>query len=137
MAAPSSSITRMESRFARPGEMLYNLEVHNEHVYQVTNAGILVHNTCHDILMFGGRPIGTPGSRPTVREVPGGLPEAQNMFDDLAQGGTPITRPGYPGTAVQPPEGGFIGLRPVSGSGGPAIDVNVPGIPEIEKIHFE
>jgi hypothetical protein len=39
-------ITKLESRFARPGEMLYNLETHNEHVYQVTTAGILVHNTC-------------------------------------------------------------------------------------------
>jgi len=41
-------ITKIESRFARPGEMLYNLETHNEHVYQVTTAGILVHNTCAD-----------------------------------------------------------------------------------------
>ncbi len=39
-------ITRIESRFARPGEMLYNLETHNEHVFQVTTAGILVHNSC-------------------------------------------------------------------------------------------
>lgn len=39
-------ITKINSRFARPGEMLYNLETHNQHVYQVTTAGILVHNTC-------------------------------------------------------------------------------------------
>lgn len=41
-----TKITKIESRFARPGEMLYNLETHNEHVYQVTTAGILVHNNC-------------------------------------------------------------------------------------------
>lgn len=45
-ASGLTKITRLDSRFARPGEMLYNLETHNEHVYQVTTAGILVHNTC-------------------------------------------------------------------------------------------
>lgn len=39
-------ITKFQSRFAHPGEMLYNVETHNEHVYQVTTAGILVHNSC-------------------------------------------------------------------------------------------
>ena len=39
-------IAQIDSRYARPGEMLYNLETHNEHVYQVTTAGILVHNSC-------------------------------------------------------------------------------------------
>ncbi len=39
-------VARIVSRFARPGEMLHNLEVHGEHVYQVTEAGILVHNNC-------------------------------------------------------------------------------------------
>jgi hypothetical protein len=43
-------IARIESRFAGPGEMLYNLETHNEHVYQVTTAGILVHNSCAEIV---------------------------------------------------------------------------------------
>lgn len=41
-----TSITSMSSRYPDPGEMLYNLETHNEHVYQVTTAGILVHNSC-------------------------------------------------------------------------------------------
>ncbi len=41
-----AAVTSVTSRFAYPGEMLYNLEVHNEHVYQVTTAGILVHNSC-------------------------------------------------------------------------------------------
>jgi|GEM_PF-1466697 len=41
-----TKITRIESRFARPGEMLYNLETFNEHVYQVTSSAILVHNSC-------------------------------------------------------------------------------------------
>lgn len=42
----TTRITKIDSRFARPGEMLYNLETHNDHVYQVTTAGVLVHNNC-------------------------------------------------------------------------------------------
>lgn len=30
----------------RPGEMVYNLEVHGEHVYEVSSMGVLVHNSC-------------------------------------------------------------------------------------------
>ncbi len=41
-----TEITRTESRAPRPGEMLYNLETFNEHVYQVTEFAILVHNNC-------------------------------------------------------------------------------------------
>jgi hypothetical protein len=44
----ATRITKIDSRFARPGELLYNLETHNEHVYQVTTAGVLVHNDCLD-----------------------------------------------------------------------------------------
>lgn len=39
-------ITDIKSRFAQAGELLYNLETHNEHVYQVSDAGIIVHNSC-------------------------------------------------------------------------------------------
>lgn len=45
-ASGLSQITKLDSRFARSGEMFYNLETHNEHVFHVTFAGILVHNTC-------------------------------------------------------------------------------------------
>ena len=41
-----TQITAIQSRFAMAGELLYNLETHNEHVYQVSNTGIVVHNTC-------------------------------------------------------------------------------------------
>ena len=54
-------ITKIDSRFARPGEMLYNLEIHNQHVYQATTAGILVHNTCWNDFQRGTR--GLFGSR--------------------------------------------------------------------------
>jgi hypothetical protein len=39
--------TKVVQILPRPGpESVYNLEVHNEHVYHVTNNGILVHNVC-------------------------------------------------------------------------------------------
>ncbi len=45
-ASGLAQITKLDSRFANSGEMLYNLETYNEHVFQVTLAGILVHNNC-------------------------------------------------------------------------------------------
>ena len=68
--------------------------------------------------------------------LPGGLPEAQDLFDRATQGGSVINNPRYKGTLVELPGGGTVGLRPESKSGGPAIDVNnVPGVP-YDKIHF-
>jgi hypothetical protein len=49
-----TQITDIKSRFAKVGELLYNLETHNEHVYQVSNAGIVVHNSCISDIRFGG-----------------------------------------------------------------------------------
>jgi hypothetical protein len=85
--------------------------------------------------MPGGVPIGTTGSRPSIREVPGGQPAADDLFDDLTAGGTPANVPTYPGTMYDLPGGGRVGLRPASKSGPPTIDVDIPGIP-IKKIKF-
>jgi len=131
----TATVVSLSSRPARPGELLNNLEVHGEHVYRVTASGILVHNSCADILTPGGKPIGVPGSSPAIRELPGGAKAAQDMFDELAKGAKDITPPGYPGKLVEVPEGGVVGIRPSSKSGPPTIDVNVPGIP-IKKIKF-
>jgi hypothetical protein len=51
-------IKGIESRFAERGEILYNLEVQNHHVYQVTTSGILVHNTCPGTDLQFGRKYG-------------------------------------------------------------------------------
>jgi hypothetical protein len=88
-----------------------------------------------DLLMPGGSAIGTPGSRPTVRVVPGGRIAADALFDALTAGGTPVVSPTYPGQMVDLPGGGRVGFRPVSKSGEPTIDVDIPGIP-IKKIKF-
>jgi hypothetical protein len=67
-----------------------------------------------DILMPNGRPIGTPGSKSTIREVPGDETAAEDLFKNLAVGGSPIAKPKYPGKTVTLPGGGFVGLRPNS-----------------------
>jgi hypothetical protein len=88
-----------------------------------------------DLLKPGGTRLGTPGSRPEVREVLGGLIDAQDFFDELTDGGTDVTPPGYPGILKRLPGGGYAGLRPASKSGPPTIDVDIPGI-DIDKIKF-
>ena len=92
-------------------------------------------NRLKGILEPGGEPIGEPGSREGIRELPGGQAAAEKLFDELKSGGTPMSKPGYPGKAVELPDGGFVGYRPDSKSGSPAIDINVPGV-GIDKIHF-
>jgi hypothetical protein len=98
-----------------------------------------------DILMPGGKPIGVNGSGPRasarIREVTGGQPEAEKMFQELTQGGKDITPPGYPRTLIELPNGrGTVGFRPASKSGQPTIDVQAvdsAGRPiPIRKIKF-
>jgi hypothetical protein len=89
-----------------------------------------------DVLLPGGEPIGTPsqGGDESIRNVPGGPTAAREIFEQLAQGGAPY-RGGYPGTAVELPNGGFVGIRNADGDN-PTIDVNIPGIPRVSKLHF-
>jgi len=53
----------------------------------------------------------------------------------LARGGADVTPPGHPGILVELSEGGHVGYRPISRSGVPTIDVNIPGY-DIKKIKF-
>lgn len=59
----------------------------------------------------------------------------QSTFDDLAQGGTRTTWKNYNGPAYELPDGTQIGLRGSSTSGGPTIDIRVPGQDPL-KIHI-
>jgi hypothetical protein len=88
-----------------------------------------------DLLTPKGQPIGTAGSKLSIREVPGGKKAADDLFDDLTDGATPAKVPSYPGKMFDLPGGGRVGLRPKSKSGEPTIDVDIPGIP-IKKIKF-
>lgn len=84
-----------------------------------------------DKVMPGGVPIGQLGNSARVRELPGGAVAAKNLFDYLGVGGT-VSRSDADITIVKlPGDAGFITLRPQSRSIGPAVDINVPGIPAI------
>ena len=89
-----------------------------------------------DVLMAGGSPIGTPSPSgdQSVRNVQGGPQAARNIYDRLSLGGTPY-QGSYPGTAVEFPNGGFVGIRGAD-TEHPTIDVNLPGIAEVSKLHF-
>lgn len=95
--------------------------------------------------MPGGKSIGVKGTGPRasarVREVSGGQPEAERLFQELTQGGKDITPAGYPGTLRELPNGrGTIGYRPASKSGPATINVkavDAAGQPiPIKKIKF-
>jgi hypothetical protein len=88
-----------------------------------------------EILQPGGELIGAPGASTGIRELPGHQTEAEELYGRLSAGGREVAPPGYSGRAVELPDGGFVGLRLESKSGGPAIDVNIPGI-EVTRIHF-
>ena len=94
---------------------------------------------CARLLLPQGKALGKAGSSEAIREVKGGLAEAQALFDELAAGGKIAEKPTYPGTWVDLPGGGGVGLRTeMSKSPGTAanIDVAVPAIPEVRKIKF-
>jgi hypothetical protein len=88
-----------------------------------------------DKVMPNGVPIGQSGDSPRVRELPGGIDGAEDLFNYLRVGGTvQLTSPEI--TVVKlPGSAGFVTFRPTSTSGPPAVDINVPGIP-FAKVHF-
>jgi hypothetical protein len=92
--------------------------------------------TPEDLLMPNGVPIGTPspGGDITIRNVSGGPQAARDIYDQLSQGGTRYHGT-YPGTAVELPNGGFIGIRDAD-TNNPTIDVNIPDVTRVSKIHF-
>jgi hypothetical protein len=88
-----------------------------------------------DILRPGGRLIGAEGSSSQIRILKGGISDARKLFEQLTHEGVPIESTTYPGTLVRLSNGGTIGLRPVSTSGPPTLDVRIPGI-GIREIKF-
>jgi len=90
-----------------------------------------------DLLQPGGSLIGKAGTDVSIREIPGGLPDAQAMFQQLSRGGTIVEQTATL-TRVQLPNGGFVQLRTVmarSPATAATIDVNIPGL-DITKLKF-
>jgi hypothetical protein len=89
-----------------------------------------------DKVMPYGRPIGRRGDSAKVREVPGGMEAARDLFDYLRVGGS-VHRSDPNMTIVRlPGDAGFLTFRTRSLSGDSAIDLNVPGV-SIRKLHFQ
>ena len=90
-----------------------------------------------DLLMPGGSAIGKAGTSANIREITGGLPEAQTMFNQLSQGGRVVAQtPSL--TRVQLPDGGFVQFRTImsrSPNTAATIDINISGI-DITKLKF-
>ena len=82
-----------------------------------------------------GRLLGQPGSSRRIRILPGGIEAATELYEKLAEAGKEARAANYPGTLVEIPDVGRVGLRPVSVSGPPTIDVRVSGI-GIDEIKF-
>jgi len=94
-------------------------------------------STVDDLLRPGGSLIGKAGSDATIREITGGLPEAQAMFQQLTQGGKVVAQSAKL-TRVELPDGGFVQLRTVmsnSPTTAATIDVNIPGY-SITKLKY-
>jgi RHS repeat-associated protein len=81
-----------------------------------------------DVIAPEGNLIGSPGNGPDVRILPGGQAGAEALLEQLLPpGSTPYTG-NYPGTGYNLPNGGFVGYRPISGSGPPTIDLSIEGM---------
>ena len=85
--------------------------------------------------MPNGKPIGQRGNSPRVRIEKGGDRDAKKLFYKLSKKGKIDTPLGYPGIRKRLPNGDWVGRRPVSKHGEPAIDVRVKGFP-YDKIKF-
>jgi len=88
-----------------------------------------------DKVMPHGRPIGNVGSDPSVRELSGGTRAAKELFEYLRVGGHVRLENNKITVVELPGKAGHVTFRPVSNSGPPAVDINVPGVP-FDKIHF-
>ena len=88
-----------------------------------------------DKVMPNGRWIGRPGGGEDVRELSGGTEAATQLFDYLTVGGS-VYRSEPNLTVVKlPGKSNFVTYRPLTASGSPAVDINVPPIP-LMKFHF-
>jgi len=62
--------------------------------------------------------------------------ELQKFYDEIATGGTPLSRPSYDGNWVQTADGVQIGFRNSSRSGGATLDIVFPD-GTFKKVHIE
>jgi hypothetical protein len=73
------------------------------------------------------RSIGQQGAGRSIREVPGGLERAKEVYSGLARGAQPYRTLPDGRQLLQRTDGTIIGFRSRSASGPPSIDVRPPG----------
>lgn len=78
--------------------------------------------------------VGEEGRNPGVRTL-ATEQEIEDLYDELAADGTPVSWNSYPGPAVRLPDGTEIGLRGQSQSGGTTMDARLPS-GERWKVHL-
>jgi hypothetical protein len=92
-----------------------------------------------DLLSPGGLTIGKAGTDNTIREITGGLPDAQTMFQQLSQGSSIVAQTPKLTRVELPNGGGFVQLRTVMSRKSPntvaTIDVDIPGF-DITKLKY-
>jgi hypothetical protein len=87
-----------------------------------------------ELLRPGGMPIGRPGKSPGIREVTS-QKEIDDQFDALRMHGTPTQNLDYGGIGYDLRGGGFVGRRE-SKRFGPTLDVDIPNVTDVRKIHI-
>ncbi|MEW6248945.1 MAG: hypothetical protein AB1555_19920 [Nitrospirota bacterium] len=76
-----------------------------------------------------------PGSSPGIFTFHGGQEGLESLFLEVGQHGRLIDHPTYKGLFVNLGQGANIGFRQ-SRRYGPTMDVNIPGINDIKRIHI-
>ena len=69
----------------------------------------LTNSSAIDLLIPRGVPIGSPGSRDSIREMSGGEAAAKKLLQELVKDATNVTPPGYNGELYALPEGVLLG----------------------------
>ena len=78
--------------------------------------------------------VGEPGRNPNIRQLPDEQ-AVRELYEELAEGGSPVSWAGYDGSSVRLSDGTEIGLRGGSGSGGTTLDARLPN-GEQWKVHI-
>jgi len=80
---------------------------------------------------------GTEGSKSRIRVIKGTLEDAKSLYNKLSRGGKIIKNSTYNGRMAEFKSGARVGLRNVSKTGPPTIDINLPNIEGIFKIKIK
>jgi hypothetical protein len=139
--------------FINTVQRMYNLTVASAHTFFVGRQSWLVHNCDDDLIKQASEEVdnlikqsniqkGAGGADDVIYTHPGNLQDAQNSFNRIADPSTIQPHPNPTvanagGLQAGVPGGGNVYLRPITRSGGPALDLmRLLNRPRIIKFHF-